>query len=341
MRENDRYSRQRLFAPIGAEGQTALASKQAVIVGMGALGAVLANHIVRAGIGHVRLIDRDFVEFSNLQRQMLYTEDDAKQSLPKAFAAAEHLRQANSEVHIEPIIADVSYKNAEVLLRDADIILDGTDNFAVRFLINDIAVKYGIPWVYGGAVASGGTTVVIVPGETPCLRCLFREAPSPGTVATCDTSGVIGPIIHIIASFQATEALKILVGDTAHRSSKLIQIDVWDNRYHGIEVGDARQTDCPCCGERRFDYLNVETPDVTVLCGRDTVQVTLSTEDGLDLDKMEAKLKTIGPTERNRFLLRASVGDCRLVLFADGRCLVQGTDDPALARSLVARYIGT
>lgn len=339
---NTRYSRQILFAPIGRSGQEKLLQSRVAIVGMGALGTVLANHMVRAGVGFVRLIDRDFVEPSNLQRQMLYDESDAAQHLPKAIAAHAKLSQINSEVGIEPVVTDLTAYNAEQLLCDVDLVLDATDNFQVRYLVNDICVKHGIPWVYGGAVSATGTFTAIRPGQTPCLRCLFPEAPNPGEMATCDTAGVIGPIIHIVASYQATEALKMLVGADDARNPNLEHFDIWNNQHQQIKVANARRPDCPACGQQQFSFLQPPSDEgqAVSLCGRDTVQISPTANLSLDLEALAERLSPLGTVERNRFLLRFHTEPHTLVVFPDGRVLVQGTDDISLARSLHARYIG-
>lgn len=337
-----RYSRQLLFHPIGRSGQEKLLQSRVAIVGMGALGTVLSNHMVRAGVGFVRLIDRDFVEPSNLQRQMLYDEADAAQHLPKAIAAHAKLSKINSEVTIEPIVADLSFYNAEELLRDVDLVLDATDNFQVRYLVNDVCVKHGIPWVYGGAVSATGTFTAIRPGITPCLRCLFPEAPNPGEMPTCDTAGVIGPIIHIVASYQATEAFKLLVGATDALNPNLEHFEIWQNRHTQIKVANARRSDCPTCGKHEFTFLQPETQDgqAVSLCGRDTVQISPGASAKLDLDALAERLAPLGKIEQNKFLLRFHVDSYTLVAFPDGRVLVQGTDEISVARSLHAKYIG-
>lgn len=339
--DHTRYSRQMLFAPIGEAGQRKLLDSRVAIVGMGALGTVLANHMVRAGIGFVRIIDRDFVEASNLQRQMLYDEHDALDGTPKAAAAAAKLKQINSGVTVEPVIADLNWQNAEQLLSDVDLVLDGTDNFQVRFLINDVCVKHGIPWVYGGGVSAHGMTVTIRPGVTPCLRCLFESAPAPGTTQTCDTVGVIGPLIHIIASFQAVEAFKLLVEDTDSLRTSMLNVSIWDHYLTEVNVANARRADCPCCGHRNFEYLEPgSASEPTSLCGRDTIQISPAAGIQLDLESLAQRLSLVGQVERNKFLLRFQTGEQRLVIFPDGRVLVQGTSDPVLAKTLYAKYIG-
>ncbi|GAB7388857.1 molybdopterin-synthase adenylyltransferase MoeB [Bacillaceae bacterium] len=342
MDQKTRYSRQLLFPYIGKQGQDRLAESHVTIVGMGALGTVLANHMVRSGVGFVRMIDRDFVEPSNLQRQILYDENDAKESLPKVIAAQRKLQAINSDVALEAIIADLNATNAEELLKNSDLVLDGTDNFHVRFLINDVCVKYRIPWIYGGAVSDKGMFAVIRPGITPCLRCLFDQPPASGHGETCDTVGVIAPIVSIVASFQAAEALKILVGDEEHLNPNLEHFLIWQNEHTKLNIKNARNPECPACGKREFYFLDPanETNRETTLCGRNTVQIQPQAKGKLDLDELAARLQRIGPVEKNKFLLRFSPGDYTLVVFADGRVLVQGTDDISIARSVYAKYIG-
>lgn len=339
---NARYSRQILFAPIGQAGQEKLSGSRVALVGLGALGTVLANHMVRSGVGYVRLIDRDFVEESNLQRQMLYDEEDAKSHMPKAVAAAHKLKKVNSSVTIEPIAGDLHAYNAEKLLGDVDLILDGTDNFQTRYLINDVAVKLRIPWVYGGAVGAKGMFAAIRPYVTPCYRCLFPDPPV-GRGETCDTVGVIGPIIHIIASYQATEALKLMVGSENSYNPYLEQFELWTNRHMQMDIRQGKHPGCPACGKGEFAFLHPE-PDhqevFTALCGRDSVQITPRIERMVDLEEEERVLCGIGKVERNPFLLRFHAGEYTLVLFKDGRVLVQGTQDIATAKSLYAMYIG-
>jgi molybdopterin-synthase adenylyltransferase len=337
-----RYSRQILFDGIGEEGQRRLLASRVAVVGMGALGTVLANHMVRAGVGYVRVIDRDFVEASNLQRQMLYHEEHAAEGLPKAIAAAETLRRINSGVTVEPVIADLTWSNAEELLSDVDLVLDGTDNFQVRFLINDVCVKHGIPWVYGGGVSANGMSMPVIPGETPCLRCLFDSAPAPGTTQTCDTAGVLGPIIHIVASYQAVEAMKILVGAQDKVRRTMLNVAIWDYATHSIDISRAKRPSCPCCGEGRYEYLEPQAVESTTsLCGRNTIQISPSEPWNVDLPALAARLQASGKVDTNKFLVRFyAKDDVRLVIFPDGRVLVQGTEDVSVARSLYAKYIG-
>ncbi len=336
-----RYSRQILFAPIGEEGQKKLGASHVTIVGMGALGTVLANHMVRAGIGRVRIIDRDFVEESNLQRQMLYDEEDAKNHMPKVMAAAEKLRMINSDVDIEPILTDVHAQNAEELLTDTDLILDATDNFNIRFLINDVAVKHRIPWIYGGAVSSRGMFAMIRPHETPCFRCLFPSPPS-GRTETCDTAGVIGPLVHIVASYQATEALKWLTGERENLNPNLQHLEIWQNVFSGMNIKEARNPDCPACGHGSFEFLESagHEDEFTTMCGRDTIQITPAVKKEVDLEELEKQYASLGKVERNKFLVRFHADPYVMIFFRDGRVLVQGTDDISVARSLYAKYVG-
>lgn len=339
----NRYSRQVLFAPIGEVGQKKLMDSRVAIVGMGALGTVLANHMVRAGVGYVRIIDRDFVEESNLQRQMLYEESDAAESRPKAVAAAERLSRVNSLVRIEPHVADLNPANAEELLSDVDLVLDGSDNFSVRFLINDVCVKLGTPWIYGGAVSSRGVSMTVLPGVTPCLRCMFSQPPEQGAAETCDTSGVIGPIIHVVASYQAAEALKLLTGRTEHVNKSMLHFDLWHNFQGSVDVSGGKSEDCPCCGRRRFEYLSAELEGETIqsLCGRNSVQIVPLRPRKLNLDEWEAALAKLGRTVRNPFLLKFHPNpELTLVLFPDGRAMIQGTSDITAAKSIYSRFVG-
>lgn len=338
-----RYSRQLLFSPIGPEGQRRMMTSRAAIVGMGALGTVLANHLVRAGVGYVRLIDRDFVEESNLQRQMLYEESDALASRPKAEAARDRLLRINSLVEIDAHVTDLNPGNAEELLSGVDLVLDGTDNFSVRFLINDVCVKHGIPWIYGGAVSSRGVVMAVRPGVTPCLRCMFSQPPEQGAAETCDTAGVIGPIIHVVASYQAAEALKLLSGNEEQLNGSMLHFDMWHNFQGSVDVSAGRAEQCPCCGQRCFEYLTAERSGETIqsLCGRNSVQIVPVRPRSLKLDEWESSLSRLGPVTRNAFLLKFQASpELTLVLFPDGRALIQGTDDPIAAKSIYSRYIG-
>lgn len=333
----ERYSRQMLFAPVGEAGQQKLMDKAVLIVGMGALGTVLANHMVRAGVGLVRFVDRDYVEKSNLQRQMLYDEDDVLHMYPKVIAAQKKLSKINSDVRLEAIVADVTAHNIESLLEGIDLVLDGTDNFQTRFLLNDACFKLGIPFTYGGAVSSRGMSAIYVPGVTPCLRCFIQSGDSGGQ--TCDTIGVIAPIVDIVASYQAVEALKYLVDDHEQRRNSLITFDIWHNQFLEIKFSKPA-VNCLCCQLKEYPALHMEDQDTfTSLCGRETIQITGSS--ALDLEKWRLRLEPIAKVSAFSFLLRAELPEGeRLVLFPDGRVLVQGTDDIVRAKTLYARYIG-
>jgi molybdopterin/thiamine biosynthesis adenylyltransferase len=339
----DRYRKQVLFAEVGEAGQRRICAARVLIVGCGALGSVLAETVVRAGVGFVRLVDRDFVEITNLQRQVLYDEDDVAAQMPKAVAASRKLGQINSTVTIESHVADVDHTNILDLARGVDLILDGTDNFEVRFLINDAALELGIPWVNGGCVGSHGQVMAIVPGVTPCLRCLMEGVPDPGTTDTCDTAGVLGPAIQVVASLQVVEAMKILLGKPIE--SALTIIDVWDLSLRRLKLGDlAERTNCPACqgGERRW-LRGESTSRSTVLCGRNAVQVTPPAQMTLPLEELAARLKVSGTVTANPFLVRLDVAEagCEITVFRDGRAIIKGTEDLATARTLYARYVGS
>lgn len=328
-----------LFAGIGPEGQRRLLASRVAIIGCGAIGAAAANLLVRAGVGYVRIIDRDFVEPSNLQRQTLFDESDAAQALPKAVAAERQLLSINSSVAVEGVVADLSPKNTEDLLGGVQLLLDGTDNFETRFLINDFAVKSGLPWIYAAAVASYGLTMTIRPGLTPCLACLLETGNSPqGLEETCDTIGVLGPIVNLIASLEAAEALKLLSGRTEALHDRLISCDVWSGHLQSIRV--ARHPACRACAKHDFTYLEGEAQPHITMCGRDSVQIHERART-LDLTALGIRLKPIVEDVRqNDFLLRFRVAPYEMTVFADGRAILKGTRDPAVARSLYARYLG-
>jgi molybdopterin-synthase adenylyltransferase len=340
--ELERYSRQILFQPIGKTGQQKLLHSRAVIVGMGALGTVIANHLVRSGVGFIRFIDRDFVELSNLQRQTLYGETDAIQQLPKVMAAEKKLQEINSTVQLDPIIADLNMNNAEELLKGFDVIVDGTDNFLTRYLINDVAVKHNIPWVYGGAVSSRGMFATIIPGRTPCYRCLFPEVPI-GLGENCDTVGVLSAITDIIGSFEAVEAIKLLVGSPTNPN--LEQIDIWDNSNLQMDISQGRNPNCPTCVQHQFEFLETSASQpttYTTLCGRDSVQIIARRQPSFDFTKMADRLHKIGQVKQNDYLLRFIPDEeISMVLFKDGRVLIHGTNDLVKAKSYYSRYIGT
>ena len=336
----DRYSRQTLFDGIGIEGQAKLLKSRVLIIGVGALGTSQAELLARAGVGQLRIVDRDFVESSNLQRQSMFTEQDAQQRLPKVVAAENHLSEINSEITVESEIADVNNSNVESIVSGCDVVLDGTDNFATRYLINDACVKPDIAWIYGAAVGSYGVTMTIRPHQTPCLRCIFEEAPSPGSAPTCDTAGVIMPIINVIAAIQVTEALKLLTGQLSTLHQSLMQFDVWQNQWRKINPGN-RRADCETCGLNLFETLST-TPAETaaILCGRDAVQISPQRRGSIDFKALAQRLRGAGEVKFNEYLLRFTTGDFELTVFRDARSIIRGTSEIATARSLYAKYIG-
>ena len=335
----ERYSRQTLFAPLGPEGQERLVASSVVVVGCGAIGATAAALLVRAGVGRLRVVDRDFVEPSNLQRQMLFDESDAREAVPKAVAAERKLRALNSGISTEGVIADLYPGNAAQLLSSFDLILDGTDNFETRLLINDFAVSAAKPWIYAAAVASYGLTMTIRPGSTACLACLLESESGKGLEETCDTVGVLGPIVNLIASLEVAEALKLLSGREAALHDRLVSCDVWSGRFQSIRVG--RDPDCRACVHQDFSYLQGEAQPHVTLCGRDSVQIHERAR-ALNLAVLRSRLSgTVGDLRSNDFLLRFRVAPYEMTVFADGRAVFKGTTDPAVARSLYARYIGS
>jgi molybdopterin-synthase adenylyltransferase len=336
----ERYSRQILFAGIGEAGQRRILTSSVVIAGCGAIGAAAAALLVRSGVGRVRILDRDFVEPSNLQRQSLFDESDARASLPKAAAAERKLRAINSSISIEGTVADLSSRNAEQLLSGFDLILDGTDNFETRLLINDFAVHASRPWIYAAAVASYGVTLTVRPGQTPCLACLLESSSNGlGLQETCDTVGVLGPIVNLIASLQVAEALKLLSGHPESLHNRLVSCDVWTGRFQSLRV--ARNPDCRACVRRELTYLSGESQPHITMCGRDSVQIHERSR-LLDLAALRQRLSpAIHDVRHNEFLLRFQVDSYQMTVFADGRAILKGTKDPAIARSLYARYIGS
>lgn len=343
-----RYSRQVLFNPIGAEGQARLRAASVTLIGCGALGTVLAETLARAGVGRLRLVDRDFVEFSNLQRQVLFDEVDAREGAPKAVAAAAKLARINGDVSVEPVVADAHAGNIESFAEGAQLILDGTDNFETRYLINDVAVKHGIPWIYGACVAADGLVMPILPGVTPCLRCIFEAPPPPGSSPTCDTAGVIGPAVQIVASLQSVEAMKILAGRLDAVVRRLVQINAWTGEFHAFDMQRAfDEGDCACCKRRQFEHLAERAGARTAaLCGRDAVQVRPAVDGSdirINLAEVERRVRPVAKTTPmlNRYLLRFEVDDYQITLFADGRAIIKNADTAEEGRAVYAKYIGT
>ncbi|GLB61655.1 MoeB/ThiF family adenylyltransferase [Cytobacillus sp. NCCP-133] len=338
---NERYSRQILFPPIGKEGQKRLGEKHVLLAGVGALGAANAETLVRAGIGKLTIVDRDYVEWSNLQRQQLYCEEDASQRKPKAIAAANRLKDINSEVHIIPRIMDVGVQELEELIEGVDLMIDSTDNFDIRFLINDISQKHKIPWIYGGCAGSYGLSFTILPGVTPCLNCLMDKLPLGGI--TCDTAGVIQPAIVAVSSHQTAEALKILAEDFESLRGTLVSFDIWKNHFSSINVSALKNPECPSCGSNQtYPFLAYENQIKTaLLCGRDTVQIRPSALQDVDFAYLEKTLMDQEiKVESNPYLLSFLIDQARLVVFKDGRVMVHGVKDVLQAKNLYHRYLG-
>jgi adenylyltransferase/sulfurtransferase len=340
----NRYHRQTLLPQIGRDGQERLATSRVLLVGCGALGTVLAEQLVRAGVGTLRIVDRDIVELTNLQRQTLFDESDAAEGVPKAIAAERRLRAINSEVRIEPVVADFHAGNAEELAGPADVILDGTDNVETRYLLNDLAVKRSNPWVYGACVGTEGRVMTVLPGSGPCLRCVFPEPPAAGELPTCDTAGVLGPLAGVIASLQSITAIKLLSANAEAVAREMLVIDVWANRIRSIDLTDARRSDCRTCGHHMFDSLD-GTPSrrLVSLCGRNAVQVQPERRGKIELSALANRLDAVGVVTRTPYLLRFALRDesaTQLTVFPDGRVIVAGTTDLDRARSLCARFVG-
>lgn len=331
------------FRALGEEGQRRLCASRVTICGCGALGTVLANHLARAGVGHIRVVDRDFIEIHNLQRQILFDEEDVASNLPKAEAAARKMRAINSSISVEAVVTDIDHTNILDLVADADLILDGTDNFETRYLINDAAVKLGKPWIFGGVIGSEGQTMTILPGKTPCLRCVVEDSPPPGMTPTCETAGVLGPAVSTIASFEAIEAIKILSGDFESLNRDLIMVDLWNWSFRQLKVaGLLGKVDCPTCRRREFDWLEGRMGShTTTLCGRNAVQIATRRADKLDFAQLAAKLTGIGSVRHNDFMLRFETDGHEFTVFPDGRAIIKGTNDIARAKTLYAQYLGS
>lgn len=331
----DRYSRQVLFQGIRAEGQQRLAESRVAVVGVGALGSFQAGAMARAGVGRLLLIDRDYVEPSNLQRQWLFDEADAEQATPKATAAAKSIARINREVAVEPVVADLTAANIDDLLQDIDLVLDGTDNFETRYLINDYAIQRNIPWVYGAAVGSYGLAMAVLPGKTSCLKCIYPDSPS-GVQPTCETAGVVNTITSLIASWQVSLAYKILVGEEP--AAKITTVDVWSGDIRQVRQ-PSKQADCVACGLRQFVHLAGKQRRPISLCGRNAVQIH-ERERPLDLADLAQRLRPLGDVRQNEFALRFFIPPYEMTVFPDGRAIIKGTQDTGLARSLYAKYIG-
>ena len=338
----DRYSRQVRFAPLGAEGQTRLAAARVAIVGCGALGSVVAMALVRAGVGFVRIIDRDVPELSNLPRQVLFDEADVAAGVPKAAAAAAHLQRINSAAEIEPVVADLTPASAAALLGGVDLIVDGTDNFEARFLINEFSCRHGIPWIYGGAIGAEGRVMTVLPGKTACLRCLIPDPPAPGVMPTCDTAGIIGPAALVVGAVEAAEAIKLLVGATDRLGNRLLACDLWEGVWRSIDLTSLAEHGCATCRGSDFPWLEGRLgTQAAAICGRDAVQVASPLGVKVDLAALAARLGPFGAVTANPWLVRAEVEQgIQLSVFADGRAIVSGTREESRARAIVARYVG-
>lgn len=331
-----RYSRQVRFDPLGRSGQEWLRNASAAIVGCGALGSMIAERLGRSGVGRLRLIDRDWVELSNLQRQALYTQNDASAATPKSVAAKEHLAVINSDVQVEAFVEDLTFENIAAVVGDVDLIIDGTDNFQTRFLINELAIQSNTPWVHGGCLGASGQVLTIIPGKTACFRCLLPEPPPPEAIHTCDTAGALGPAVGLVACWQAAEALKILSGNAANVCHGLIMLDSWSTQTRVVKL--ARQENCPACVGGELPYLSGENHvETTVLCGRDAVQIQLPK---VNLDAFEKRLENVAEVVRNPYFLRLKMDGFVITLFANGRTIVEGTTEVSVAKSVVSRSLG-
>lgn len=341
MKEYSRYHRQIILKEIGREGQRRLDRSRVAVVGLGALGSVCANLLARAGVGTLRLIDRDFLEMTNLQRQVLYDEEDVTLNLPKAVAAQRKLEKINSEIRVEAHVADISALSADELLGDIDLIIDGTDNFETRFLLNDYSLMRKTPWIYGGAVRTEGMSYVVFPDDPPCLRCLFGGTARQAEMQTCDQVGILAPVAHLIASFQATEAIKILAGYRDLVDRRLWKVDVWNRQFKSITVEHLQNLPCSGCSSDDYPYLQPETVDKSIaLCGRNAVQISLDAEAHLNFRALADKLAgQEAQISFNPYLMNIRVSSYEITVFKNGRAIIKGTEDPQRARSLYARYI--
>lgn len=336
-----RYARQTVFPDLGQAGQRKLLASTVVLIGCGATGTVIANHLARSGVGRLRIVDRDFIELNNLQRQLLFDEQDMAEGLPKAEAARRKLARINSQIAVEGLVADVTPDNVLGLLAGADLAMDGADNFETRFLLNDACVKLGIPWIYSGVIASGGMTMTIRPGETACLRCLLDEMPAPGAAPTCDTAGVLGPSVAVVASIAAGEALKLLAGFGQLNTGGLLNFDLLDNSLERFEV--LRRPDCPTCGQHAYEFLQAEQGTRTAtLCGRNAVQISVAGRRAVDLAGLAGRLSQAGIDQVtvNPYLLRAAIDGLEITVFPDARAIIKGTEDESAARTVYAKYVG-
>ncbi len=337
MEARDRYSRQTVLPEIGPEGQAAFGRSTALVVGCGALGSVQTQLLARAGVGRLVLLDRDILELNNLQRQLLYDEAQVRDGLPKAAAAARALKAINSGIQVQARVVDLDARNAASFVADADVVLDGTDNFETRYLLNDVCVKLSKPWLYGGVLGAVGMAMPILPGRGPCLRCLFPQPPPPGSLPTCDTVGVLNTAPALVASLQVSWALRVLAGGEPP-ASRLVQLDPWNGQVRSVAV--EREAGCPCCGQRRFEFLDESKPTlVSIMCGRNAVHLAPQAGTPLDFEALRARLAKDERADYNGFVLKLNLPEQQLVVFPDGRAIVRGTRDLGMARSLYARFV--
>ncbi len=343
MKSSSRYRRAAQFSSLGDEGQAQIERSRVLLCGCGALGSMIAERLVRSGVGYLRIVDRDWVELSNLQRQTLFTEKDAAEGVPKAIAAVRTLEEINSQVTIEPIVEDISFTNIQRLGQDVDLILDGTDNFETRLLINDFCIQNNRPWVHGGCLGASGQIMTIVPGKTACFRCLVPDVPPRDAMPTCDTAGVLGPAIGIVASWQAAEALKILSGHIESVCDKLITIDTWNTSCRMLSLDQLRTAGtCPACAHGRLEFLTGQRSELaTVLCGKNAVQLAPASSQPIHLPNLAQQLAHSGAVTLNPFLLRFDADPYKVTVFRDGRTIVEGTTEVAIARGVVAKWLGS
>ena len=331
-----------MFKPLGEEGQRKLCASRVAVIGCGALGSVITNTLARAGVGFLRIVDRDFIELNNLQRQVLFDEKDIAQNIPKAIATANKIKDINSQIEIEPVVSDVNFTNIENFIQDVDLVLDGTDNFETRFLVNDACVKLGKPWIYAACIGAHGLTMNILPGKTPCLRCVFESAPPPELTPTCDTAGILASAATVIASLACTEAIKLLSGNEKAVSNTLFSFNVWTRETKSFRLEGLREkTNCPACKQQNFEFLKGDqSARTTTLCGRNAVQISRPDRLKLNLDELAGRLKPVGNVSYNKFMLQADINGYHLTVFPDGRAIVKGTNDPAKAKTVYAKFIG-
>ncbi len=335
----DRYSRQMITSVIGEEGQSKLLKSSILLIGCGGLGSAIATILVRAGVGKLRIVDRDFVEITNLQRQILFDEDDISSNIPKAVLAEKKLVRMNRDVRIEGIVADFNPANAESLAEGVDLIIDGLDNMEGRFLINDLSVKRGIPWIYGTCLSTYGMTFNIIPGKTPCLRCIYDKFENRSL--TCETVGIIGPIAVLIASIQSTEAMKILTGNENDLRNDLLFVDLWKNEFEKIPISHLKKEDCPACGRGKFEFLGGKNISSTVsICGNESIQVNPPLSKSIDIEKSVENLKRYGTVIFNEYLVKLFYENYEITIFKDGRAIIKGTSDSSIAKSLYSKFVG-